>query len=220
MASRNAFLPEAIQQYIIETTLRDLPVLRDLREETAKLPNAGMQTGADQVQLLQLLVRAIGARRCIEVGVFTGYSALGVALALPDDGRILACDVSEEYTAIGRRYWARAGVAHKIDLRLAPAVRTLDEAIRGGESGSFDFAYIDADKSGYDGYYERVLQLLRPGGLITIDNVLWSGEVVHAGAIDPDTAALRALNEKIGKDERVDASLVPIGDGLLIVRKR
>lgn len=220
MASRNAFLPEAIQQYIIETTLRDLPVLRDLREETAKLPNAGMQTGADQVQLLQLLVRAIGARRCIEVGVFTGYSALGVALALPDDGRILACDVSEEYTAIGRRYWARAGVAHKIDLRLAPAVLTLDEAIRGGESGSFDFAYIDADKSGYDGYYERVLQLLRPGGLITIDNVLWSGEVVHAGAIDPDTAALRALNEKIGKDERVDASLVPIGDGLLIVRKR
>ncbi|HET9096884.1 MAG TPA: class I SAM-dependent methyltransferase [Candidatus Baltobacteraceae bacterium] len=220
MASRNAFLPDDIQQYIIDTTLRDLPVLRGLREETAKLPNAGMQTGADQVQLLQLLVRAIGARRCIEVGVFTGYSALGVALALPDDGRIIACDVSEEYTAVGRPYWQRAGVAHKIDLRLAPAIRTLDELIGGGQSGGFDFAYIDADKTGYDAYYERCLQLLRPNGLLTIDNVLWSGEVVRRDATDPDTVALRALNEKIGKDERVDAGLVPIGDGLMIVRKR
>lgn len=220
MASRNAFLPDAIQQYIIDTTLRDLPVLRDLREETAKLPNAGMQTGADQVQLLQLLVRAIGARRCIEVGVFTGYSALGVALALPEDGHIVACDVSEEYTAIARRYWQRAGVGQKVDLRLAPATRTLDELIAGGESGRFDFAYIDADKTGYDAYYERCLQLLRPSGLLTIDNVLWSGEVVHRDAADPDTVALRALNEKIGKDERVDAGLVPIGDGLMIVRKR
>lgn len=220
MSSRNAFLPDDIQRYIVDTTLRDLPVLRDLREETAKLPNAGMQTGADQVQLLQLLVRAIGARRCIEVGVFTGYSALGVALALPDDGRILACDVSEEYTAIGRPYWERAGVAHKIDLRLGPAAQTLDELIRAGEPGRFDFAYIDADKTGYDAYYERCLHLLRPNGLITIDNVLWSGEVVHRDASDPDTIALRALNEKIGKDERVDASLVPIGDGLMVVRKR
>lgn len=220
MASRNAFLPDDIQRYIIDTTLRDLPLLRELRDETGKLPNAGMQTSADQVQLLQLLVRAIDARRCIEVGVFTGYSALGVALALPDDGRIVACDVSQEYTAVGRRYWERAGVAHKIDLRLAPAEQTLDELIRGGESGRFDFAYIDADKTGYNAYYERCLQLLRPNGLVTIDNVLWSGQVVHPDATDPDTAALRALNEKIGKDERVDASLVPIGDGLMIVRKR
>lgn len=218
MASRNAFLPDTIQHYIDGTTLRDLPVLRDLREETAKLPNAGMQTGADQVQFLQLLVRLIGARRCIEVGVFTGYSALGVALALPDDGRILACDVSEEYTAIARRYWERAGVADKIDLYLAPAVETLDARIRAGEAGRYDFAYIDADKSGYDAYYERCLTLLRPNALLTIDNVLWSGDVADTSKTDPDTKALRALNEKIGRDDRVEASLLPIGDGLMVVR--
>lgn len=220
MASRNAFLPDNIQQYIDGTTLRDLPVLRDLREETATLPQAGMQTGADQVQFLQLLVRLVGARRCIEVGVFTGYSALGVALALPEDGQIVACDVNEQYTNIARRYWERAGVAQKIDLYIAPATKTLDELIAAGEEGRFDFAYIDADKSGYDAYYERCLALLRPNGLITIDNVLWSGEVVQESTQDPDTVALRALNEKIGRDERVDASLLPIGDGLMVVRKR
>lgn len=220
MASRSAFLPENLQRYIDATTLRDLPVLRDLREETAKQPHAGMQTGADQVQFLHLLVRLIGARRCIEVGVFTGYSSLGVALALPEDGRIVACDVSEEYTAIARRYWERAGVAEKIDLYLAPATQTLDNLLRGGEAGRYDFAYIDADKTGYDAYYERCLQLLRPNGLLTIDNVLWSGEVANAATSDPDTLALRALNEKIGKDDRVDASLLPIGDGLMVVRKR
>lgn len=220
MAPRSAFLPEQIQHYIDATTLRDLPVLRELREETASLPQAGMQTGADQVQFLQLLVRLIGARRCIEVGVFTGYSALGVALALPADGRIIACDVSEDYTAIGRRYWERAGVAKKIDLRLAPATQTLDALLQAGEAGQFDFAYIDADKSGYDAYYERCLQLLRPNGLVTIDNVLWSGEVAKPASTDADTNALRLLNEKIGKDERVDASLIPIGDGLMVVRKR
>jgi len=220
MASRNAFLPEHIQQYIDATTLRDEPVLRDLREETAKLPQAGMQTGADQVQFLQLLVRLIGARRCIEVGVFTGYSALGVALALPEAGRIVACDVSEDYTAIARRYWERAGVAGKIDLYLAPATQTLDELIRAGEEEHFDFAYIDADKPGYDAYYERCLRLLRPNGIITIDNVLWSGDVANAGTTDESTLALRALNEKIGRDTRVDATLLPIGDGLMVVRKR
>jgi caffeoyl-CoA O-methyltransferase len=220
VSSRSAFIPQEIQQYIDATTLRDLPVLRDLREETAKHPRAGMQTGADQVQFLQLLVRLTGARRCIEVGVFTGYSSLGVALALPDDGKIVACDVSEEYTAIARRYWERAGVAKKIDLYLAPATQTLDELIAAGEEGRFDFAYIDADKTGYDAYYERCLQLLRPNGLVTIDNVLWSGDVVHADTTDEDTLALRALNEKIGRDERVDASLLPIGDGLMVVRKK
>lgn len=220
MASRNAFLPDRIQHYIDQTTLRDLPVLRELREETAKLPNAGMQTGADQVQFLQLLVRLAGARRCIEVGVFTGYSALGVALALPDDGRIVACDVSEEYTGIARRYWDRAGVADKIDLYLAPATQTLDELIAGGQIGRYDFAYIDADKTGYDAYYERCLTLLRPNGILAIDNVLWSGEVVDENTKDADTKALRALNEKIGRDDRVDASLLPIGDGLMVVRKR
>jgi caffeoyl-CoA O-methyltransferase len=220
MSARNAFLPDRIQHYIDGTTLRDLPVLRELREETAAMPNAGMQTGADQVQFLQLLVRLIGARRCIEVGVFTGYSSLGVALALPGDGTIVACDVSEEYTAVGRRYWERAGVAHKIDLRLAPATQTLDQLLQAGEEGRFDFAYIDADKTGYDAYYERCLRLLRRNGLITIDNVLWSGDVADPDSREADTLALRALNEKIGRDERVDASLLPIGDGLMVVRKR
>lgn len=220
MSTRSAFLPEDIQQYLLDTTLRDTPELRALREETAALPQARMQTGADQVQFLQLLVRLIGARRCIEVGVFTGYSTLGVALALADDGRIVACDVSEEYTAIARRHWQRAGVAHKIDLRLAPAADTLDALIEAGGQGCYDFAYVDADKISYAAYYERCLTLLRPNGLITIDNVLWSGQVVHPDATDPDTVALRALNEKIGGDERVDASLLPLGDGLLVVRKR
>jgi len=220
MASRSTFLPEEIQRYIEATTLRDLPVLRDLREETAKHPYAVMQTGADQVQFLQLLVRLTGARRCIEVGVFTGYSALGVALALPGDGSIVACDVSEEYTQVARRYWQRAGVAPKIDLRLAPATQTLDDLIHEGGSGTFDFAYIDADKSSYDAYYERCLTLLRPNALMTIDNVLWGGDVVRTQAGDADTRALRALNEKVGRDERVDASLLPIGDGLMVVRKR
>ncbi len=220
MSPRSAFLPQEIQRYIDDVTLRDLPVLRDLREETAQLPHAGMQTGADQVQFLQLLVRLIGARRCIEVGVFTGYSSLGVALALPDDGKIVACDVSEEYTAVARRYWERAGVADKVDLYLAPAAQTLDRLIHAGEEGRFDFAYIDADKTGYDAYYERCLALLRPNGLLAIDNVLWSGDVANEATNDPDTLALRALNEKIGRDERVDASLLPIGDGLMVVRKR
>lgn len=217
---RSFFIPENIQQYIDRTTLREPAIMRELREETAKMPHAGMQTGADQVQFLQLLVRLIGARRCIEVGVFTGYSSLGVALALPEDGQILACDVSEEYTAVARRYWERAGVAGKIDLYLAPAVQTLDDRIHAGEEGRFDFAYIDADKTGYDAYYERCLQLLRHNGLIAIDNVLWGGDVVNADSPDSDTAALRALNEKIGRDTRVDATLLPIGDGLTIVRKR
>lgn len=194
--------------------------MRELREATAKMPNAGMQTGPDQVQFLQLLVRLTGARRCIEVGVFTGYSALGVAQALPDTGRIVACDVSEEYTSMAKRYWERAGVAEKIDLYLAPAAQTLDELIAGGETGRFDFAYIDADKSGYDAYYERCLALLRTNGIIAIDNVLWSGAVADTGVNDKDTAALRALNAKIGRDERVDASLLSIGDGLMVVRKR
>lgn len=220
MSSRSAFIPQHIQHYIDATSLREHPVMRELREETAKHAHAGMQTGADQVQFLQLLVRLIGARRCIEVGVFTGYSSLGVALALPADGNIVACDVSEEYTAIARRYWERAGVAEKIDLYLAPATQTLDELLRAGEEGRFDFAYIDADKTGYDAYYERCLRLLRPNGLLTIDNVLWSGEVTDARTTDADTLALRALNEKIGRDERVDASLLPIGDGLMVVRKR
>jgi len=220
VTGRSAFLPDNVQEYILDATLREPPIMRELREETSRMEQARMQTGADQVQFLQLLVRLIGAKRCIEVGVFTGYSALGVALALPEDGRVVACDVSEEYTAVARRYWDRAGVGDKIDLYLAPATQTLDALIRSGESDRFDFAYIDADKSGYDAYYERLLQLIRRNGVIAIDNVLWGGDVADTSVTDADTAALRELNAKIGRDERVDGSLLPIGDGLMIVRKR
>jgi predicted O-methyltransferase YrrM len=220
MSTRSFYLPDLIDKYIIDTTLRDEPLLRELRNETAKMPNARMQTGADQVQFLQLLVRLIGARRCLEVGVFTGYSALGVAMALPDDGRIVACDVSVEYTSVAKRYWERAGVSNKIDLYLAPATETLDGLIKAGETERYDFAYIDADKAGYDDYYERCLTLIRPNGLITIDNVLWGGDVAADDVDDDDTVALRRLNAKIGGDERVDASLLPLGDGLMVVRKR
>jgi predicted O-methyltransferase YrrM len=218
--SRNFLISDRLERYIAETTLREPPIMRELRAETAEHPQSGMQTGADQVQFLQLLVKLIGARRCIEVGVFTGYSSLGMALALPPDGTIVACDVSEEYTAVARRYWQRAGVAGKIDLYLAPAAKTLDELIAAGGSGHHDFAYIDADKSGYDAYYERCLTLIRPNGIIAIDNVLWSGDVADPSKNDADTAALRALNAKIGRDERVDASLLTVGDGVTIVRKR
>jgi len=220
MTDRPNFIPEDIHNYILQTMLRESDIARELREVTERLPNARMMSGPDQVQFLQLLVRLIGARRCIEVGVFTGYSALGVALALPPDGRLIACDVSEAYTSVGKPFWGRAGVAQRIDLRLAPALETLQRLIENGERASFDFAYIDADKRSYGEYYERVLELLRPNGLMTIDNVLWSGEVLKKDTGDPDTEALRALNAKIGKDDRVDASIVPGGDGLMVVRKR
>jgi caffeoyl-CoA O-methyltransferase len=167
-----------------------------------------------------MLVRLIGARRCIEVGTFTGYSSLAVALALPDDGRIIACDVSEEWTQVARRYWAEAGIAGKIDLRLAPAGETLDKLIAGGAAGTIDFAFIDADKTGYDAYYERLLQLLRPGGLIVFDNVLWGGSVADPADRSADTEALRALNSKLATDQRIDLSMVPIGDGFSLCRKR
>jgi caffeoyl-CoA O-methyltransferase len=178
-----------------------------------------MQIGPDQGQFMPLLVRLIGARRTIEIGVFTGYSALTVALALPDDGYVLACDVSDEYTRIGTPYWQAAGVAHKIDLQIAPAKSTLDARLSAGDAGRFDFAFIDADKTGYDDYYERCLLLLRDGGLIAIDNVLWSGSVARAPTT-ADTAALQALNDKLHHDERIDVSLLPIGDGLTLARKR
>ena len=168
---------------------------------------------------MALLVRLIGACRCIEVGVFTGYSALTVALALPADGYLLACDVSDDYTQVGRPFWEAAGVAGKIDLRLAPALETLDARIAAGEAGRFDFAFIDADKSAYDAYYERCLQLLRPGGLIAIDNVLWGGSVARP-ANDADTRALQALNDKLHGDERIDLAMLPLGDGLTLARKR
>ena len=218
MSSRSFLVPDDIYEYLMKTTLRETSVQRELRERTASMPQARMQTGPDQLQFLQLLVRISGARRCIEVGVYTGASALAVALAIPDDGTIVACDVSEGYTAVAREFWQRAGVARKIELRLAPAQETLNELL--GQRGSYDFAYIDADKANYDAYYELVLQLLRPGGVIAVDNVLWGGSVADSKEQDADTVALRQLNEKIGRDERVDASLLTIGDGLSVVRKR
>jgi len=219
MSHRSLNLDDTLYQYLLDHSLREHPQQAALREATRAQPLARMQISPEQGQFMALLVKLIGARRCIEVGVFTGYSALSVALALPPDGRILACDISDEYTAIGKPFWQRAGVAHKIELRLAPAVQTLEAQLAAGEAGRYDFAFIDADKTGYDDYYERCLQLLRPGGLIAIDNVLWSGAVAQP-AQDADTRALQALNDKLHRDERVDLSMLPLGDGLSLARKR
>jgi caffeoyl-CoA O-methyltransferase len=169
---------------------------------------------------MALLVELLGVKRALEVGVFTGYSSLAVALAMPPEGRLIACDVSEEYTSVARRYWARAGVAGKIDLRLGPALETLDKLLAEGRAGGFDFAFVDADKPNYLGYYERCLELLRPGGLLAIDNVLWGGEVANPKVKDVDTKAIRVLNDKAAKDERISLSLLPLGDGLTLARKR
>jgi caffeoyl-CoA O-methyltransferase len=219
MSDRTLNLDDALYQYILRVSLREHPAQVALREATRAHPFAGMQIGPEQGQLMALLVRLIGARRAIEIGVFTGYSALTVALALPPDGQLLACDISDEYTRVGRPHWEAAGVAHKIDLQLAPALVTLDARLAAGGAGQYDFAFIDADKTAYDGYYERCLQLLRPGGLIAIDNTLWSGSVARE-AKSADTAALQALNLKLHADERIDLSLLPIGDGLTLARKR
>jgi predicted O-methyltransferase YrrM len=220
MSNRNVQLTDKLYKYVLDVSLREAPVLWRLREETAKLPMAGMQIGPDQGQFMALLARLIGARRYIEIGTFTGYSALALALALPSEGRVIACDINPETTAVARRYWAEAGVADKIELRLAPAIETLDALLAKGEEGRFDMAFIDADKENYDVYYERVLRLLRVGGLAIIDNVLWSGAVADTKHNDADTKALRALNEKLHHDERIDLSLLPFADGLTLARKR
>jgi predicted O-methyltransferase YrrM len=220
MSSRRLIVTDDVHQYILENSLREPEVLARLRAETSKQPHATMQIGPEQGQFMALLAKSINAKRCIEIGVFTGYSTLVVALALPKDGKIVACDVSEEWTSIGRRYRKEAGVDHRIDLRLQPALKTLDGLIAAGESGTYDYAFIDADKPNYDAYYERVLQLLRPGGLFLIDNVLWSGKVADPNANDPETMAFKKLNAKVHKDERVDASLLGIGDGVTVGRKR
>jgi predicted O-methyltransferase YrrM len=220
MAYHRSVLPEAIDRYVRTTGARETPVQRELREATAKLPQAGMQIGADEASLLALLVRTLDARRAIEIGTFTGYSALAIASALPADGRLVCCDVSREWTDVGRPYWARAGVAERIDLRIAPAVDTLAALLRDPGPATFDFAFIDADKSGYDAYYEQVLRLLRPGGMVAIDNTLWSGWVAEPSHAEDDTVALRRLNEKIQADARVDMVLLSIGDGVTLARKR
>lgn len=219
MSFRTLQLDDRLCRYVLDHSLREHPAQAALREATRTHPHAGMQIGPDQAQFMALLVKLLGARRCIEIGVFTGYSALSVALALPDDGRLLACDINDAYTSIGRPFWDQAQVAHKIDLQLAPALQTLDARLAAGESGHYDFAFIDADKTSYDAYYERCLQLLRRGGLIAIDNTLWSGAVAQP-SMDADTRALQALNLKLHHDPRIDVSLLPIGDGLTLARKR
>jgi predicted O-methyltransferase YrrM len=219
MSRRTIDVDETLYQYLLDHSLREHPEQTALRAATAMHPHGGMQISPEQGQFMQLLVKLIGARRTLEVGTFTGYSALTVALALPADGKLLACDISTEYTSIGKPYWQRAGVAGKIELVIAPAVQTLDARITAGEGGRYDFAFIDADKTGYDAYYERCLQLVLHGGLIAFDNTLWSGAVAHP-AEDDDTRALQALNDKLHADTRIDVAMLPIGDGLTLARKR
>jgi caffeoyl-CoA O-methyltransferase len=220
MALGDLNMNDALWDYLRSVTVREPDVLRRLREETASNPKANMQISPDQGQFMALLMHLTGAKRTIEVGVFTGYSSLAVALALPADGHIIACDVSEEWTAVARRYWREAGVEHKIDLRLRPALETLDGLIASGEAGRFDFAFIDADKSNYQNYFERAMVLVRPGGLIAVDNVLWSGRVLDSMEKDPDTSAIRAFNEKLHTDDRVWLSMLPIRDGLTLACRK
>lgn len=220
MSNRTLNLTDRLYDYLLSVSLREPDLLRQLREETAQHPMGQMQIAPEQGQLMALLIKLMGAKKALEIGVFTGYSALSVAIALPDDGTLVACDVSEEYTAIARRYWEKAGVAHKIDLRIAPALETLDHLLADGQANTFDFAFIDADKSSYDNYYERSLQLVRRGGLIVLDNVLWSGSVADEQDTQKRTQALRALNQKIHQDDRVFPSLLPVADGLTLALKR
>lgn len=211
---------DRLSDYLLSVSLREPDILRQLREETAPHPWARMQISPEQGQFMALLVQLLGAEKTLEIGVFTGYSSLSVALTLPPTGKIVACDVSEEYTSVARRYWQAAGVADKIELRLAPALETLDALLASGQAETFDFAFIDADKENYLNYYERSLLLVRRGGLIAIDNVLWGGKVADPDVQDASTRAIRAFNEKLHSDERVSFSLVLIGDGLTLALKR
>ncbi|MGH8692256.1 MAG: O-methyltransferase [Burkholderiales bacterium] len=215
MAGRAPFLPEKIARYVLDHSVREPEILRELRAATASVPHSGMQIGADQGQFMALLVQAIGARNCLEIGTYTGYSALAVALALPEDGRVVCCDVSEDWTAIARRFWKKAGMEHKIELHLAPALDTIKKL-----KGPFDFVFIDADKGNYTSYYEACLPLVRRGGIIAVDNTLWSGWVTDAKRRDADTVALRAFNDKLHRDVRVALSLLPLGDGVTLALKK
>lgn len=220
MSNQTLTLTPALYRYLLEVSLREPPVLQQLRADTAGLPEANMQIAPEQGQFMALLVQLLGARRVIEIGVFTGYSALAVALVLPPDGRLLACDIEPTWTSRAQAVWQAAGVADKIELRLAPALTTLDTLLAEGQAGRFDFAFIDADKENYIAYYERLLPLLRTGGLIAVDNVLWDGRVIDPADQEPDTVAIRAFNQHLRADPRISLSLVPIGDGLTLALKR
>ena len=219
MSSKTLFMPDKVHAYLVGT-VRETSVQRRLRAVTAGIPGAGMQIAPEQGAFMQLLVRLLAAKRYLEVGTFTGYSALCVALAMPRSGRLVCCDVSEEWTSVARKFWAKAGVSHKVSLRLAPALATLDALLRAGQAGRFDFAFIDADKENYLNYYERCLKLVRRGGLIAADNTLWGGSVAEPVIRDVDTRAIRAFNGRLKRDRRVQAALVPIGDGLTLAYKR
>ena len=219
MSNRSIELDDRLYDYLLSASLRETEVQAQLRARSEEHPQARLQISPEQGQFMALLVQLIGAKKTLEIGVFTGYSALTVAMALPEDGRVVACDRNKEDCAIALPYWQKANVAHKIDLRIAPALDTLDDLIANGESGTFDFSFIDADKSNYNYYYEKSLQLLRPGGLIAVDNTLWYGKVADPEVQDNRTKRIRALNEKVRDDERVTMSLLPIGDGLLLAAK-
>lgn len=220
MSNASLGLPPDLHAYLVAHGVREDEILKRLREETALLPQHNMQIAPEQGAFMAMLVGLLDARRCIELGTFTGYSSLAIALALPPDGRIVCCDLSEEWTSVARRYWAEAGVADRVELRLGPALETLDELIESGASGSFDFAFIDASKREYPDYHERIVRLLRQGGLAVYDNVLWDGGVIDESMTDPDTQGVRRLNERLLHDERVSVSMIPVGDGLTLARKR
>jgi predicted O-methyltransferase YrrM len=218
MSDRTLALTDSLYDYILAHSVREAPILAQLRQATASLPGASMQISPEQGQLMALLIKLTGARRCIEVGTYTGYSSLAVALALPPDGTIVACDTSVASTDIARRFWREAGVEARIELHLRPALATLEVLLAEHGRGTFDFAFIDADKTNYLAYYEMLVKLIRPGGLIAVDNTLWGGQVADSRCSDDDTVALRAFNDQVHRDERVDLSLVPIGDGLTLLR--
>lgn len=220
MTNKTIGIPDGLHAYVLDVGVREPEVLARLREETAALPQHQMQIAPEQGALLAMLVQLVGARRCLEVGTFTGYSSTAVALALPDDGRLTCCDVSREWTDVARRYWDRAGVADKVDLRLAPAAETLDGLLADGEEDGYDFAFVDADKTGYAAYYERLLRLVRRGGLIAFDNTLWGGRVVDPDVHDEDTEAIRAFNRHLAEDDRVTLALLPVADGVTLARRR
>ncbi len=219
MSTRTIPMTDPLYDYYLASSLREPEILERLRDATLAHPEAGMQISPEQGQFMRFLVRLIGAARAIEIGTYTGYSALSVALALPDDGLLVACERREEFTKIGQPFWREAGVSDRIDLRIGKAVGTLEAMIEAGEGGTYDFAFIDGDKKNYVNYYELCLRLVRQGGLIAIDNALWSGRLVDKTLDDPASKAIRTLNEKIRDDERVDMSLLPIGDGLMLARR-